>query len=406
MPEKSIPHVVVLSSLFPSKVQPNAGPFIRERMFRVGQRLPITVVAPTPWFPFQKLIRLLKPSFRPGAPSAEKQGNVEVRYPRFLCFPGILKRWDGFFMALAAWRHLRQLKKQGKMDILDAHFGYPDGYAAVLLGRWFKLPVTITLRGTEVRHAQDKTLAPLLTQALLGASRVFTVSESLRQVAIQLGISPDKVRVVGNGVDLKKFYKIDKKAARHELGIAEDAVVLISVGGLVERKGFHRVIECLPALRTIYPKLCYLIVGGPSQEGDWTENLKQQVQNLGLQECVRFLGIMPSEKLSVPLSASDLFALSTRNEGWANVFLEAMACGLPVVTTNVGGNQEVVSRPDLGTVVPFGEHDLLLNALQAALERPWDAQSIQDYAQANTWDKRVDVLVQEFNALLAQGAVK
>lgn len=393
------PHVVVLSSLFPSSVQPGAGLFIRERMFRVGAQLPLAVVAPTPWFPFQSLIQRWRPGFRPGAPRHELQSGRDVWFPRFLCVPGQFKRLDGLFMALGAWSRLRQLRRSGRLDLIDAHFAYPDGYAATLLGRWLKVPVTITLRGTESRLARDPVLAPKVAQALRSATQVFSVSESLRQVALSLGTPPGQVQVVGNGVDLQRFSPMPQAAARLALGLQLGVPVLVSVGGLVERKGFHRVIALLPALRQQFPGLLYLVVGGPSPEGDMTDELRRQVSALGLADVVRFLGALPPERLREPLSAADVFVLATRNEGWANVFLEAMACGLPVVTTDVGGNVEVVCQPELGTVVPFGDAEQLCIAIRQALVRHWDSSKVIAYAQANTWDRRVAVLVDRFRAI-------
>jgi len=393
------PHVVVLSSLFPSTLQPMAGLFIRERMFRVGQHLPLTVVAPSPWFPWQGLLRRMKPAFRPGAPDHEVQRGHDVWFPRFLSVPGALKGLDGWLMALGAWPRLRQLRREGRLDIIDAHFAYPDGFAATRLGRRLGVPVTITLRGTEARLARDPALAPKLRRALQDAAHVFAVSESLRQVALGLGIEPDKVQVVGNGVDLAKFHPMPQPDARAALGLPIDAKVLVSVGGLVERKGFHRVIEQLPALRQRHTNLFFLVVGGPSPEGDMSAELQRQAAQAGLQEVVRFLGPLPPEQLRVPLSAADVFVLATRNEGWANVFLEAMACGLPVVTTGVGGNAEVVCRPELGTVVPFGHGDRLREALDKALQERWDAAAIRAYAQDNTWDRRIETLLAVFGAL-------
>jgi glycosyltransferase involved in cell wall biosynthesis len=159
------------------------------------------------------------------------------------------------------------------------------------------------------------------------------------------------------------------------------------------------VIERLPALRQAFPGLIYLVVGGPSPEGDMGTELRRQVAALGLQDHVRFLGPLPPERLHLPLSAADVFVLATRNEGWANVFLEAMACGLPVVTTAVGGNAEVVCCPDLGTVVPFADGAALHGAIAQALTAPWDRQAIRRHAEANTWDRRVGILVDEFTAL-------
>jgi teichuronic acid biosynthesis glycosyltransferase TuaC len=174
---------------------------------------------------------------------------------------------------------------------------------------------------------------------------------------------------------------------------------MISVGGLVERKGFHRVIECMPALLQHYPNLQYVIVGAAGPEGDYSENLRSQVRELGLVDRVHFVGSVAPQALKVPLSAADIFVLATRNEGWANVFLEAMACGLPVVTTDVGGNREVVCDERLGIVVPFGERTALQNALSRALERGWDRDHIVAYARRNSWDCRVRVLLDEFRAI-------
>ena len=338
-------HVVVLSSLFPSRMQPGAGLFIRERMFRVGQRLPLAVVAPTPWFPMQSWLRRWRSGFRPGAPRHELQVDHDVWFPKFLSVPGVLKRLDGFAMAVAAWPRLRALKRAGRLDVLDAHFGSPDGLAATLLGRWLQVPVTITMRGTETRHAADSALRPLLARALNGADRVFAVSESLRQVALGLGVAPGKVRVVGNGVDLARFRPVDRAQARAALGLPLETPVLISVGGLCERKGFHRVIDALPGLHALGLPVHLLVVGGPSPEGDWTSRLQGQVKALALQPYVHFLGAVPPDQLPGLLGAADVFALATRNEGWANVFLEAMACGLPVVTTDVGGNAALSLPP-------------------------------------------------------------
>lgn len=397
MPEMSKrPAVVVLSSLFPSSIQPGAGPFVRERMFRVGRRLPLCVVAPTPWFPLQGLLRRWRPHFRPGAPHYERQQDFDVWYPRFFSVPSVLKRLDGLAMAVGAYPRLHALKRAGRLDLLDSHFGYPDGYAAVLLGRWLGVPVTITLRGTEARHAADPALRPLLLKALLGADRVFAVADALKQVAVSIGVPADKITVVGNGVDTVRFVPVDRDEARAALGLPANAPVLISVGGLVERKGFHRVIELLPRLRERWPGLIYLIVGGASAEGNNRPQLEQQVEQLGLHDTVRFLGSLPPDALKQPLSAADVFVLSTRNEGWANVFLEAMACGLPVVTTDVGGNREVVDRDSLGIVVRFGDAAALEAALDQALATPWDRTEIRCHAEDNAWDGRVDRLCQAF----------
>jgi glycosyltransferase involved in cell wall biosynthesis len=392
--------LVVFSALFPSAARPGAGPFIRERMFRVARHRPLAVVSPQPWFPGQSLISLLRPHYRPQAPALEIQQGIRVYHPRYLSVPGLLRQLDGWSMALASLGLMRRLKREGAR-LIDAHFTYPDGEAATRLGRWLDLPVTITLRGTEVPHSKNPMLRPRLSRTLQAAARVFAVSDSLRRLAIELGAAPEKTEVVGNGIDTERFQPVGRAAARARFGLPDDARVLISVGGLVERKGMHRVIEVVPALLKHHPDLHYLIVGGASPEGDNRAELAAQVARLGLADRVHFLGALPSDELKWPLSASDVFVLATRNEGWANVFLEAMACGLPVVTTDVGGNAEVVCRDELGTIVPFGDSAALQQALDAALDKEWDRSAILDYARDNHWDKRVAQLLRAYEPLLA-----
>ena len=401
-PAGDAPRLVVLSALFPSPVQPHAGLFVRERMYRVAAHLPLTVVAPQPWFPGQGLLRRFRPHWRVPAPRHEIDRGVEVFRPRFLSFPSVFKSLDGVLMALGVLPTLRTLKRAGRLDVLDAHFAYPDGVAAVWLGRWLNCPVTVTLRGTEVRHVGDPTLLRQLVRVFRKADRIIGVSDSLRRLAVRHGADPGCTTVVGNGVDTVRFRAIDRRSARQALGLPLDAPVLIGVGGLTERKGFHRVLDQLPRLRARYPTLQYLIVGGESAEGDWRARLQAQVDELGLSDGVHFCGAVAPDALHRYLSAADVFVLATRNEGWANVFLEAMACGLPVVTTDVGGNREVVVHDELGTVVPFGDAEALGAAIGEALARPWDRSAIVAHAQANDWDERVVRLLALFRELHAR----
>ncbi len=398
LPSAEQPRLAVFTTLFPHAGEPTAGLFVRERMFRVGQKIPLVVVAPRPWFPAQRLIRFWWPHYRPPAPKWEMQQGFDVYRPRFLAVPGLFRGLDGLLMALGCYPAMRRLKRQFRYSIIDAHFAYPEGYAATLLGRWLQTPVSITLRGTEVPMSRTSRRKPICV-ALQQASRVFAVSNSLRELAVDLGADVFKIAVVANGVDTEKFQPVPRHEARQALGIDNDAKVLITVGGLTERKGFHRVIELLPRLRELFPNIMYLIVGGGSAAGDWRERLQQIAYDLNVEGHVRFLGTIAPEKLKVPLSAADVFVLPTTNEGWANVILESMACATPVVATDVGGNREIVSSAALGFIVPFGNTESLYRALVDALTRDWDARLMVDYARANTWDKRVKVLVSELHEM-------
>lgn len=399
MQHKAKPRLLVFSSLFPSPNDPTAGVFIRERMFRVGRHLPIVVVSPKAWSPFDWLIRLRKPRFRPTSSYLAEQQGIAVYSPRFFSLPGVLKHWDSTFMALGSYLTLRKLKREFGFDLIDAHFGYPDGHAASLLARWFKKPLTITLRGSEKTYAETPAFRRRISAAVHAADKVLGVSDSLRQLAVRLGAPEARTLAVGNAVDSQRFHPVDRTEARRRLGLDASDPVIVSVGWLIERKGFHRVIEVLPKLIEKYPALRYLIVGGATGADSMEAQLHQQVAELGIEQHVMFLGSMQPDELKWPLSAADLFVLATSREGWANVFLEAMACGLPVVTTDVDGNTEVVHKPELGETVPFGDSSALQVAIDRGLEKNWDKAAIRAHAEANSWDSRVSTLCEIFNEL-------
>lgn len=392
------PALVVFTHVFPNTAQPTYGVFVRERMFRVAQHLPVTVVAPVPWFPGEGLIRRLRPHYRPRVPYHEVQDGIDVYHPRFLSIPRFFKFTDPLFEAFSSLPLLRRLRRAGRMDILDAHFVFPDGVAAGLLGRLLRVPHTITLRGTILRISRTRVRYRLAQWAMRRAARVFSVADSLRQTAIGMGIDPDHVQVVSNGINLNLFQPEDRTQCRTELGIDADAPVLITVGTLNERKGFHRVIEQLPALLERHPKLVYLAVGGEHPDGD-EQRLRALAAKLGVTEHVRFAGRQAPDKLRYYYSAADLFVLPTRFEGWANVFLEAAACGLPTVTTRVGGNAEVIHSRELGLLVPYADDDALREAILEALATDWDRDHIIAYARANAWEQRIPELLGAFQRI-------
>ncbi|MDX9740796.1 MAG: glycosyltransferase [Gammaproteobacteria bacterium] len=393
------PRLLVYTRVYPNVEQPNYGLFVRERMSRVARELDVVVVAPAPWFPFQRFLRRWRKGFRPELPAVEVQNGVVVHHPRFFCFPGIFKSTDAWFQALGSLRLMRRLRDEFDFDIIDAHFVYPDGAAARLLARWLKRPYTVTLRGSLVRFEASKTQQRQIMRTLEEAARVLSVADSLRRDAISWGIDADHVQVVGNGVDLDRFFPEDRRDCRRRLGLPDEARVLVSVGGLTERKGFHRVIDVLPRLLERWPDLHFVIAGGATPEGDNEAELREQIARLGLGERVHLLGPVSPDELRHVYSAGDLFVLATRFEGWANVFLEASACGLPIVTTDVGGNAEVVSSDVVGAVVPYGDAAALYDAIDAALAKEWDRHAIIEHAAANAWQTRIPQLIEVFQRI-------
>ena len=390
---------VVVSSLFPSEAAPFAGLFIRERMFRVAQHMPIIVVSPRPWSPIDWAIRLFRPAFRPTGAKRERMGGIDVYRPRYLSFPGIGKRFDGSQMAAAIRRLLIRLRGKIRPALIDAHFLYPDGYAASIVAQELNLPLTVTIRGSKDQRLIGTTREFGLRKALARADAVIAVSTLLRDtVAIPMGAEPEKIEVIGNGVDLGQFYPEDKAVARKRLGIPVESKVMLTVGTLIGLKGFHRVVELMPGLRRDWPNLHYLIVGGSVGHDGIEATLRSMVTQYRLEDCVHLCGPQRPAELRWYYSAADVFVLATEYEGWANVLLEAMACGTPVVTTRVGGNAQVVSDEALGLLCEYWDDKEFAAAIDAALQRQWHQAALLEYAHANAWEAKIPEVVKTLSA--------
>jgi glycosyltransferase involved in cell wall biosynthesis len=395
--------ILVITSVFPNSKQPALGIFVRERIFQLTSHHEIMVVAPVPWFP---LISYIKKDYRVNVPYREMQDGIEVFHPRFFNIPKFFKFIDGIFFFLSSCLTVRKLRKDFNFDLIDSHFVYPDGLGAVLLGKVFKTPVSITVRGTIRKLSKYAFIKPQITYALKRSAKIFAVCNDLKMAASGLDIPEDDISVIPNGVDINKFKPINRENIRKELGLPQNKKIIISVGGLVERKGFHRIITILPFIKETFPEIMYVIVGGQSVEGNYEPVLKKLVKDLGLSDIVRFSGPQPHKQLYKWLNASDVFCLATSNEGWANVFLEAMACGLPVVTTLVGGNEEVVVSEDYGLLFKLDDEKEMLRSLITALEKKWDREKIIAFARSNTWEERAIHLSQELNNIMVEDNVR
>jgi len=390
--------VLVLSSVFPNAKDPLFGVFVKERIKRARSHCEIVVVAPVAWFPFNRSFRGAR---RSDVPAYEAQGALPVYHPKFFSFPGISKALDGLFYYLSVLPLLRRLHREFCFDLIDAHFVYPDGLAACLLAKTFDCPVTITLRGTIPKLTKFFLRRKQIQWTLEFATRIFTVSESLRTVAVELGCDGGKIQVIPNGVDGTVFRRADRVAARNRLGLPADGTILLSVGALSLRKGHQRVLEVLPRLLASHPRLLYVVIGGGGAEGDTGPLLQRMSVELDVEAHVRLAGSLPHESIADWLAAADLFCLATSNEGLANVLIEALACGLPVVTTRVGGNAELITDGENGLLVPPADPEALLKALMRALETAWDRERIAAAMVGRTWEAAAAQVVRQWTEVLS-----
>ena len=396
---------LLFSTLYPSRVRPLHGVFVETRLRELLLKGGVStkVVAPVPWFPSTDA-RHGKYAAMAATPRRETHNGIEVLHPRYLVIPKIGMNVTPFFLALGARSALRQLLDEGfDFDVIDAHYYYPDGVAAALLGQWFNKPVVITARGTDVNLIPEYPIPRALVRwASFRARASIGVSAALVDRMRSLGMPADRLHVMRNGVDLHRFQICPQADARQGLGIGQGPVML-TVGNLHEHKGQRLAVQALALVRRQHPQAQLYVVGaGPDRDV-----LTQQAAALGLAHAVHLTGAVPNTELSNWYSAADVLLLASSREGWPNVLLESMACGTPVVATKVGGVPEIVQLPLVGRVVKERTAAALSQAVLELLQQGRSAENqrleVRQFAQGFSWDRTSEDQITLFNALTGRG---
>jgi teichuronic acid biosynthesis glycosyltransferase TuaC len=387
--------LLTFSTLYPNAAQPNHGVFVENRLRHLvaSGAATSTVVAPVPWFPSRDA-RFGEWARCAAAPAEEMRQGLRVLHPRYAA-PPRLGMYTGPWALLRAGRAaLAQLLAEGaRFDAIDAHYLYPDGVAAAWLAREAGLPVVITARGSDTSQLPDFALPRrLIGAALREADALIAVSTGLAEGLIALGAAPGKVTVLRNGVDLAAFAPpIDRAALRAELG--QSGPVVLSVGHLIERKAHHHVIGALAEL----PGVSLLIAG----EGPERRALAALAERLGVAERVHLLGARPHGELAKLYGAADALVLASTREGWANVMLEAMACGTPVVAGPAWGSREAISAPEAGLVLGEVGPGPIAAALRRLLADPPGRRATRAHAERFGWDETTRGQAELFGHVLA-----
>jgi teichuronic acid biosynthesis glycosyltransferase TuaC len=370
--------ILTFSTLYPNNIQKRHGIFVETRLRHLESHTQVKsiVVAPVPWMP-SALAWMGEKGNLARVARLERRFDIEIHHPRYLVIPKIGMIVTPFFLAFSSYLAIRKIIRSGyHFDVLDAHYFYPDGIAAIMLGKLLKKPVVVTARGTDLNLIPEFAIPRKMIQwAMKNAGHMITVCEALRQQAIELGAEPDKITTLRNGVDLELFTPPqDRSALRKKLGI--EGQTLISVGHLIERKGHHLIIEALQQFTDVN-----LLIAG---DGEEEANLKDLCQKLGVDERVRFLGALSQSELKDYYGASDALVLASSREGWANVLLESMACGSPVIATRVWGTPELVTSTEVGLLFDRNVESLI-NAIRTFYNSEYNRQTVRAYSERFDW---------------------
>lgn len=385
-------NILVFTTLWPNGEEPNFGVFVKNRLVALSRLdgVQMRVVAPVPYFPKALAGSFVPESWQIKARIAEREviAGLPVEHPRYLVTPKVGMRYYGKWLARGAESVVRRLHAEQPFDLIDAHYLYPDCYAALQLGRALNLPVTMTARGSDINDfTRLPYIRPLIHEALTEAAGIIAVSDGLKRGMTALGIPEDKIAVIRNGIDRRVFYLRDQTEARRRLGLDPQRRIIVMVGRLVPRKGLKRLIEAISALarRADDAGALLYIIG----DGEDRANLEALIASHNLQERVFLPGARLHTELPEWYAAADLFCFATHAEGCPNAVIEALACGAPVVATAVPGVDELITSSAYGLLLPpeQASPEGFAEKIRTAFSIKWDRQAIAAYGGARAWEE-------------------
>jgi teichuronic acid biosynthesis glycosyltransferase TuaC len=382
--------VLTLSTLFPDASRPVFGPFVERQTLGIAAHpdIELRVVSPLglpPW-PLSKLERYRGLN---GLPQAEVWKGLQVYRPHFSHLPGFQGRFDSGAITRILLPLLTAIRREFPFDLIDAEFFFPDGPAAIELGKHFGVPVSIKARGSDIHFWGD---ASATQRQIVGAGQaaqgLLAVSAALKRDMVAMGMSEERIRVHYTGVDLDRFKPLDRMKTKTALGI--NGPLIASVGGLIARKGQPLVID---ALTSIPSATLALIGNGPDRD-----MLSAQVSECGLTDRVIFTGSLPQDEIATWVAAADVMALPSASEGLANAWVEALACGTPIVIADVGGARELLSEPEAGRFVARDAADVSA-AISDLLANPPQQADVRAVVEDFTWARNTQTLYDHFRGL-------
>jgi teichuronic acid biosynthesis glycosyltransferase TuaC len=380
--------VLALSYLFPNRNKPDHGIFVLNRLKALSQYLDIKVINPIPWFSGQNLFERYK--HRSDIPLQDTIGGLDVYHPRFFSVPKFFKGGEGDQYLKAIEPVVDEIRKDFEFDLVDMHWTFPDLPAGIAIGKEYNKNTIVTLRGMEAFHEQDNDQRhQIVAKGLKDVDAIVALSQELKEKGDELSGNPSKSSVIMNGVDTDQFFYIPKDEAREHIQMNVTEINILSVGSLIYRKGFDLLIKCVAKLKhdAKYRNIRLYIIGTQGAEGDYRTGLNRLIDEMDVKENIVFVGQVSNDELKYWYSASDIFCLASRGEGSPNVLSEALACGCPSVTTDVGSAREIIELEDnLGMCVSANDENKLLTWIEILLIQEIDRKlNAENFRQYN-WD--------------------
>jgi len=383
--------ILSLSTLFPDSTRPTFGVFVERQTLLLSAQpgVELEVVAPV-GLPPGPLSRLARYRQRCGLPLREEWKGLTVHRPRFPIVPQFGARWNARFMADALLPLLVEIRRRFPFDVIDAEFFWPEGPAAMYLSQALGVPFSVIARGSDIHYwMRQPPAAKQILAAAKAADGMLAVSEAMRTSMIGHDFPAERIRVHYTSINRERFHPRDRAEEKARLGVS--GPLLATVGALIPGKGQRDAI----AAAELIPEATLLIAGhGPDRKA-----LEALIREKGLGHRVRLLGSLTHDEIAVLLAAADVMVLPSRSEGLANVWVEALVSGTPVVTSDVGGAREVIDRPEAGALVP-NEPEAIASAVKAILADPPGKALVQAAADKFNVEDKLARLLTHFTGIV------
>ncbi|HBU69102.1 MAG TPA: hypothetical protein DEE98_01830 [Elusimicrobia bacterium] len=385
--------VLVITNLFPNNIEKNRGIFIKQSLQRINGPCDIRVVAPVPWFPLN--IKFLSNWSVNSLVSAEEEiAGIKTYHPRWLVIPKMMRSMYGFLMFACILPGILKVRKSFDFDVIYGHWIYPDGFASALLAKILKVPVVLHARGCDInQYTRFYLRRKMITWAVKNARSIITVSRQLKENVVKLGIEPEKIIVVQNGVDTGIFKPMDRNECRSKLGLNKEEKIILFIGTVEEVKGVEYLIEAFKKIRDRGVGKIRLIVIG---KGALENKIKEKTAGYGLSDIVDFVREIPHAEVPLWINSCDVFCLPSIREGMPNVILETLSCRRPVVATDVGGIPDIMNSAEYGLLVPPRDPEALAGALIRLLSE--GRKEIYNPETVLSWGEHAEKIIKELNA--------
>jgi glycosyltransferase involved in cell wall biosynthesis len=350
--------ILFLSQVFPDDSAPVRGTFNLALCEALSLEHKVRIIAPRPWT--ESLPRKFKRQGPITGVKTLERTTLEAQYPTFWYLPKVALHHTAGALARGIRRAVRELTKEFRPDVVLSYWADPEGYAGLEVAEQLGAPAVCIVGGTDVLilpHRSTRRMEQVV-RVLRCSDAIITVSEGLRHASIELGAAPKQVRTIHQGIDPDRFYPRDRAEARKKLRIPQGVTAFVWVGRIMYLKRLDVLLEAASILHRGGGRIKLYVLG----DGPQRSEMEAYAESLGIGSAVDFVGPVRQDDLPAWYSAADATVLSSDSEGLPNVLRESLACGTPIVSTDVGSISEFAPR-DCSLLAPRGNAEALAEAM-------------------------------------------